>query len=97
LPTAFAEELAQRPDELAERAVTLGSIIIAEILAGGGEEYLPFAGQSVGLIRDIRSARDIIRQTMEEAEQILYSLTPASALRTLRCGSSAIPDDLPIA
>jgi enoyl-[acyl-carrier protein] reductase II len=82
LLTAFAEELAQCPDELTERAVTLGPTIIAEISAGGGEEYVPFAGQSVGLIRDIRPARDIVRQTMEEAEQILYSLTPASARQT---------------
>ena len=82
LPTAFAAELAQRPDELAERAVTLGPTIIAEILAGGGEGYVPFAGQSVGLIRDIRSAGDIVRQTMEEAEQVLHSLTSESALQT---------------
>ena len=43
---------------------------------------MPFAGQIVGLIRDIRPAHDIVRQTMEEAEQILHSLTPASALQT---------------
>ncbi|HJV13037.1 MAG TPA: hypothetical protein VJ625_04015 [Propionibacteriaceae bacterium] len=82
MPTAFTEEFAQRPDELIERAVTLGPTIIAEILAGGGEQYVPFAGQSVGLIRDIRPAHDIVRQPMEEAEQILYALTPALALQT---------------
>jgi enoyl-[acyl-carrier protein] reductase II len=82
LPTAFAEEWAQRPNELAQRAASLGPTIVAEILSGGGEDYVPFAGESVGLIRDIRPAADIVRQTMEEAEEVLRRLMPLAASTT---------------
>jgi hypothetical protein len=52
-------------------------MIISEILSGGGEGYVPFAGQSVGLIHDIRPARDIVSETVEQAEQIVRSLMAA--------------------
>jgi hypothetical protein len=50
--------------------------IPSEVLSGGGEDYVPFAGQSVGLIHDIRPAGDIIRDTIEEAERIIGSVMP---------------------
>jgi enoyl-[acyl-carrier protein] reductase II len=50
--------------------------MLNEILPGGGEDYVPFAGQSVGLIHDIRSARDIISDTITEAERIIGSVMP---------------------
>jgi len=56
-------------------------------LSGGGEDYVPFAGQSVGLIHEIRPARDIVSQTVAEAEQILRSFMPPG--RTLGKGSPA--------
>jgi enoyl-[acyl-carrier protein] reductase II len=81
LPTAFAEQWSGRPDDLAERAAALAPAILNEILSGGGQDYVPFAGQSVGLIHDIRPAGDIVRHAIEEAEQILSTLVPESALR----------------
>lgn len=48
--------------------------MLNDILSGGGEDYVPFAGQSVGLIHDIRPARDIIIDTVEEAERIIGSV-----------------------
>jgi enoyl-[acyl-carrier protein] reductase II len=59
----------------------MGPTIVAEILAGGGQDYVPFAGQSVGLIHAIRPARDIVQDTVAEAEQILHGLIREPALR----------------
>ncbi len=75
LPTAFEHEWTGRPDELANRATELGPQIVDAILAGGGHEYVPFAGQSAGLVHDIRPAGDIIRDTVAEAEQVISTLT----------------------
>jgi len=74
LRTPFAEEWAGRGDELAARAADLAPGIISEVLAGGGQNHLPFAGQSVGLIHDVRPAGQILRQTVEEADRILGQL-----------------------
>jgi enoyl-[acyl-carrier protein] reductase II len=57
---------------------TLAPTILNEILSGGGEDYVPFAGQSVGLIHDIRPARDIMIDTIEDAERIIRSVIPES-------------------
>ena len=82
LPTAFAEQWSARPNGLAERAAALAPAILNDILSGGGQDYVPFAGQSVGLIHDIRPAGDIVTTTVEEAEQILASLLRESAAQT---------------
>lgn len=82
LPTPFAEQWRERPNDLAERAASLAPTILNEILSGGGEDYAPFAGQSVGLIHDIRPAADIVRRTVEEAEQILSSVLHEPAFQT---------------
>ena len=74
LPTPFAEEWAGRADELAARAADLAPAIIGEVLAGGGQDHVPFAGQSVGLIHDVRPAGQILRETVEEADRILDQL-----------------------
>jgi enoyl-[acyl-carrier protein] reductase II len=82
LPTAFAARWSGRPDDLAERVASLAPTILNEILSGGGQDYVPFAGQSVGLIHDIRPAGDIVATAVEEAEQILSSLLRESASQT---------------
>jgi enoyl-[acyl-carrier protein] reductase II len=78
LKTPFAEQWSDRPDELTERAPALAPIILNEILSGGGEDYVPFAGQSVGLIHNIRPAREIMIDTVEDAERIIGSVMPQS-------------------
>jgi nitronate monooxygenase/enoyl-[acyl-carrier protein] reductase II len=75
LPTMFARQWAGRSDELAGQADELWPTIVATILAGRGQEYVPFAGQSVGLIHDIRPAADIISRTVADAELILRNLS----------------------
>jgi enoyl-[acyl-carrier protein] reductase II len=85
LRTPFAERWAGRSDELAAHAPELAPALVQEILAGGGQETVPFAGQSVGLVHDIRPAADLVRDTVEEADRILERLgalvsAPASAM-----------------
>jgi len=48
------------------------------ISRGGGHEYVPFAGQSAGLIRDVRPAAEIVRDTVAQAEAILASTMDTS-------------------
>jgi enoyl-[acyl-carrier protein] reductase II len=83
LPTSFADQWAGRPDQLAEQAADLGPTIVAAILAGRGHEYVPFAGQSVGLVNDVRPAREIISRTLAEAEVILRDLAADALSRHL--------------
>jgi hypothetical protein len=45
-------------------------------LSGGGQDYLPFADPSVGLINDIRPAREILSDTVEAAERIIGTALP---------------------
>jgi len=49
-------------------------IAINAILAGDGHEYVPFAGQSVGLIDDILPVAEIVRRTASQAEGALARL-----------------------
>ena len=74
LPTEFEREWTGRKAELAAHAAEIGQLIVTEVLAGRGEEHVPFAGQSVGLVRNIRPSADIIRDTVTEAELILSQL-----------------------
>jgi len=84
LPTRFADQWAGRPEELATEVTDLGPTVLAAILSGRGHEYVPFAGQSVGLINDIRSARDIVTSAVAEAEQILSGLSSTIGPRAAR-------------
>ena len=81
LRTPFLAEWDGRGDELADRADELGTELIAAILAGDGHEYVPFAGQSAGLIGDILPAAEIVRRTVEEAQDAIAELSSAEARR----------------
>ncbi|MEU9372684.1 hypothetical protein AB0D94_02735 [Streptomyces sp. NPDC048255] len=56
--------------------------VMAAILAGGGEEDLPFTGQSTALVHEILPACEIVRRTVREAEAAL-----AAAARAIGRGS----------
>ena len=70
LRTPFLEEWSGRPGELAGHAAELIPALIRDVLAGGGHERVPFAGQSVGLIHQVRPAGDIVQETVREATDI---------------------------
>jgi nitronate monooxygenase/enoyl-[acyl-carrier protein] reductase II len=74
LRTPFLREWSGRRNELATRAAEIGPRAVAALLEGRGHEYVPFAGQSVGLIEDIQPAATIVKGTVEDAVRILAKL-----------------------
>ena len=44
-----------------------GPELLAAVRAGGGEDHLPFAGQSVELIHDVLPAAEVVRRLVDEA------------------------------
>jgi enoyl-[acyl-carrier protein] reductase II len=70
-------------DALTTRAETVDpAVTVPEVLAalhrGRGDEYIPFAGQTVGLIDEVRPAAEIIRSVLDGA-------LPALASADARC------------
>ena len=52
-----------RPELLAQ--------IVKEVVQGGGQQHVPFAGQSAGLISDVLPADRIVARTVHDAERVL--------------------------
>jgi nitronate monooxygenase/enoyl-[acyl-carrier protein] reductase II len=69
LTTPLIEQLAAHPDWV-DPAV-MGARLRESLLAGGGHEYLPFTGQSAGLIDDVLPAAEIVARVVAEAEAAL--------------------------
>jgi enoyl-[acyl-carrier protein] reductase II len=74
LRTRFLEEWGDRPDELATRAAEFAPQMMESVLRGDGHEYLPFTGQSAGLVHDVLPAAEIIRRTIAQAEELITGL-----------------------
>jgi enoyl-[acyl-carrier protein] reductase II len=53
----------------------MGARLRASLLAGAGHEYLPFTGQSAGLIHEVLPAAEIVARTVAEAEAVLASVS----------------------
>jgi NAD(P)H-dependent flavin oxidoreductase YrpB (nitropropane dioxygenase family) len=75
LRTPFHDEWVGRADELAQQADRLGPEVVRAVLAGEGHQYVPFAGQSVGLVHEILPAAEIVRSVVADAERILAELS----------------------
>jgi NAD(P)H-dependent flavin oxidoreductase YrpB (nitropropane dioxygenase family) len=69
LRTSLIEQLREHP-EWVDPAV-MGARLRESLLAGGGHEYLPFTGQSAGLIDDVLPAAEIVARVVAEAEAAL--------------------------
>jgi enoyl-[acyl-carrier protein] reductase II len=69
LETPLVTALREHPESV-DPAVT-GPELIAAIRSGRGDQYLPFAGQSVGLVHDILPAAEIVRRTVADAAATL--------------------------
>jgi enoyl-[acyl-carrier protein] reductase II len=69
LRTPLIEQLESEP-EAVDPSVA-GPAAVAAIRAGGGEEFLPFAGQSVELIHEVLPARELVRRLLAQAEAAL--------------------------
>jgi nitronate monooxygenase/enoyl-[acyl-carrier protein] reductase II len=72
LRTSLTDAVTGRPDSIDPEAV--GARLMAALAAGRGDDLLPFAGQSVGLIHDVRPAAEIIREVLTGAEAALAAL-----------------------
>jgi nitronate monooxygenase/enoyl-[acyl-carrier protein] reductase II len=68
LSTPLIEQLRANP-QWVDPAKT-GARIRDAVLAGRGDEYLPFAGQSAGLIHEVLPAAEIVRRVVAEAEAV---------------------------
>jgi enoyl-[acyl-carrier protein] reductase II len=66
LKTPLIAQLAAHPEWIDPAA--MGPRLRDAVLDGRGDEYLPFAGQSVGLIDEILPAGEIVSRVVAEAE-----------------------------
>jgi enoyl-[acyl-carrier protein] reductase II len=69
LRTPLIDQLREHPEWIDPAA--LGPRIRESVLSGRGDEYLPFAGQSAGLIDEVLPAAEIVRRVVAEAEAAL--------------------------
>jgi enoyl-[acyl-carrier protein] reductase II len=69
LRTPLIEQLESEP-EAVDPSVA-GPAAAAAIRVGGGEEFLPFAGQSVELIHEVLPAQELVRRLLAQAEAAL--------------------------
>jgi nitronate monooxygenase/enoyl-[acyl-carrier protein] reductase II len=77
LRTPLIDQLRDYPEQV--DGAELGRQLVQAILDGRGHEYLPFTGQSAGLIRDIVPAAVILERLLTEADAALRT---AGAART---------------
>ena len=68
LRTPLIEQLESEPETVDP---SVAGPAVAAIRAGGGEDLLPFAGQSVGLIHEVLPAQELVRRLLAEAETAL--------------------------
>ncbi len=77
--TPFSDWWAERRTEAAERSAELRDEVFAALRSGRFHEYLPFAGQSAGLIHDVLPAGQIVRLLVEQAEAALHESASAAS------------------
>jgi nitronate monooxygenase/enoyl-[acyl-carrier protein] reductase II len=68
IPTPFTERWRDRPDEAKAQAESLRGEIMTALREGRNNEVAPFAGQTAGLIHEVRPAADIVQDMVAEAE-----------------------------
>jgi enoyl-[acyl-carrier protein] reductase II len=69
LATPLIDQLRDHPDWVDPAA--MGARLREALLTGTGHEYLPFTGQSAGLIDDVLPAAEIVERVMAEAGEVL--------------------------
>ncbi len=71
LLTPFIKEWQQHRDDAKREAGRLRSEIIAAIQQGKMEQFIPWTGQTTGLVREILPAAEIVKKIVAEAENVL--------------------------
>ena len=69
--TVFVEEWQGRPEAARRESERLRAELMSAIKERRPHEFLPFTGQTAGIIRDILPAAEIVRKMVAEAEQAL--------------------------
>jgi enoyl-[acyl-carrier protein] reductase II len=69
--TSFIEKWQKSREVARQEAERLRAEVISAIQQGKMEEFIPWAGQTVGLVHDILPAAEIIKRIIKEAEEIL--------------------------
>jgi enoyl-[acyl-carrier protein] reductase II len=69
LTTPLTTQLREHPEWVDPKL--MGARLREALLAGRGDEYLPFTGQSAGLIGDVLPAAEIVARVVAEAEEAL--------------------------
>jgi len=71
LETPFVAEWNARPEDVPRQAETLRDELMHALQTGRAHELIPFAGQTVGLVREILPAAEIVRRMVAGAEDTL--------------------------
>lgn len=71
LRTRFIDDWQERRDDARREAENLRGQIMTAVRQGQMFEYVPFSGQSAGLIHDVLPAGEIVRKLVVEAESAL--------------------------
>jgi enoyl-[acyl-carrier protein] reductase II len=79
LRTPFLDGWQQHPEQARQDAERMQGEIIGGLRAGRLHEYVPFTGQTAGMIRDVLPAAEIVRRLVAEAEAALGKLHTAPA------------------
>jgi nitronate monooxygenase/enoyl-[acyl-carrier protein] reductase II len=82
LRTRLVDQLEAEPEHI-DTATTRRTLVEA-LLDGRGHEYLPFSGQSVGLITSVLPAAEIVRRLVQEAEEALQKASGSIAGQSAR-------------
>src|ERR671939_743351 len=69
--TSFVDEWQRRPEAARREAERLREEVVSAIRQRKPHDLLPFTGQTAGMIRDVLSASEIVRQMVVGAEQAL--------------------------
>ena len=82
--TPFSDRWLGRRGKVAQRAGELRDELFTALPQGRLHDYVPFAGQTVGLIREILPVEQVVRRIVAEAEEALQRgaglVTPAAGL-----------------
>lgn len=81
LRTPLTDALAEHPHTVDGSSV--GAELLAAIARGRGDEYLPLAGQTVGIIHEIRPAAEIVRDVLAGAATALEAAAELTRQRPL--------------
>jgi nitronate monooxygenase/enoyl-[acyl-carrier protein] reductase II len=71
LRTPFIERGNADPEEIKKNGPAIGREMAQAVVEGRGHEWVPFTGQTVGMIHDVKPAAEIVASLVSDAEQAL--------------------------